>query len=195
MLETILIFAAGFLTAAVLALMILPGINARAARLARRRLEAQFPVSTDELTAQMDYIRAEGAVALRKAERLLEKEREARARHRTEAGAIEATLRRQTLADAATLETLRQDNETLRREEERLTAELDAVTEDRDARRIAIVDLETRLAILAANPVTQENALLRQRIATVADQIMALTKTEEAGPEAEAAAEKDALPA
>src|SRR5215204_6674823 len=64
-----MIFALGFLTAALFALVILPALNARAERLARRRVEAQFPLSITELTAEKDHLRAEFAVLQRRLER------------------------------------------------------------------------------------------------------------------------------
>lgn len=186
MLETALIFAAGFLAAAVLALMILPGVNARASRLARRRLAAQFPISIEELTAQMDYVRAEGAVEIRKLERQLDKEHEAHARARAALGAVEASERRATLDMTARIEQLT-------REKAALAAELDAVSQDRDEKRIAIASLETRLAsadaglaamqrregapaqdAAGADDVARENAQLRERIEAVSADIVAL---------------------
>src|SRR5215207_11355569 len=67
-----MIFALGFLTAALFALVILPALNARAERLARRRVEAQFPLSISELTAEKDHLRAEFAVLQRRLERKAE---------------------------------------------------------------------------------------------------------------------------
>src|SRR4051794_41671781 len=70
--ESIMIFALGFLAAALLALLIIPAINARAERLARRRVEALFPMSITELTAEKDHLRAEFAVLQRRLERKTE---------------------------------------------------------------------------------------------------------------------------
>jgi chromosome segregation ATPase len=70
--ESIMIFALGFLAAALIALLIIPAINARAERLARRRAEALFPLSISELTAQKDHLRAEFAVMQRRIERRAE---------------------------------------------------------------------------------------------------------------------------
>ena len=67
-----MIFALGFLTAALIALVVFPAINARAERLARRRIEAQFPLSITELTAEKDHLRAEFAVLQRRLERKAE---------------------------------------------------------------------------------------------------------------------------
>src|SRR5918993_5305782 len=67
-----MIFALGFLAATLPALVILPAVNARAERLARRRVEAQFPLSISELTAEKDHLRAEFAVVQRRLERKAE---------------------------------------------------------------------------------------------------------------------------
>jgi chromosome segregation ATPase len=70
--ETVMIFALGFLAATLIALLIIPAINARAERLARRRAEALFPLSISELTAEKDHLRAEFAVLQRRIERKAE---------------------------------------------------------------------------------------------------------------------------
>lgn len=67
-----MIFALGFLAATLLALLVIPAINARAERLARRRAEALFPLSISELTAEKDHLRAELAVEQRRIERRAE---------------------------------------------------------------------------------------------------------------------------
>ena len=67
-----MIFALGFLAATLIALLIIPAINARAERLARRRAEALFPMSVSELTAEKDHLRAEFAVLQRRIERKAE---------------------------------------------------------------------------------------------------------------------------
>src|ERR671913_356383 len=58
-----MIAAIGFLAASLIA---------RAERLARRRVEAQFPLSITELTAEKDHLRAEFAVTQRRIERKAE---------------------------------------------------------------------------------------------------------------------------
>lgn len=67
-----MIAALGFLVATLLALLIFPALNARAERLARRRVEAMFPLSIAELTAEKDHLRAEFAVLQRRLERKAE---------------------------------------------------------------------------------------------------------------------------
>ncbi|MFC6390067.1 hypothetical protein ACFQDP_12095 [Methylorubrum zatmanii] len=67
-----MIFGLGFLLASLCALTILPTVNARAARLARRRIEATLPVSITEVMAERDHLRAEFAVVQRRLERKVE---------------------------------------------------------------------------------------------------------------------------
>lgn len=195
MLETALIFAAGFLVASILALLILPSVNSRASRLARRRLATQFPISIQELTAQMDYIRAEGAVETRSAERQLENERNAHVLTRAELGKLEVQARQKAVADASEINLLKQENA-------RLEAELGALTQERDTKAATIATLEARLASTSANKIVlrprekpellnidqlgeikKENASLRERIEAVTADIIALTKEKSAETE------------
>lgn len=73
-----MIFALGFLTASLCALMVLPAVNARAIRLAKRRLEGLFPLSASEMAAEKDFLRARFAVAQRRLERKVEAARASR---------------------------------------------------------------------------------------------------------------------
>jgi hypothetical protein len=76
--ETVMVFALGFLVAILCALLALPAVNARAARLARRRTEAQLPLSVGEIAAEKDFLRAEFAVRQRRMERAVEDARSKR---------------------------------------------------------------------------------------------------------------------
>lgn len=73
-----MIFALGFLVASLCALLLLPAVSARAARLARRRVEAMFPLSIAEIVAEKDSLRADFAVAQRRLERKVEEARSKR---------------------------------------------------------------------------------------------------------------------
>src|SRR5215207_282841 len=70
--EALMFSGLGFLVAALIALLIIPAVNARAERLARRRVEALFPLSITELTAEKDHLRAEFEVLQRRLERKAE---------------------------------------------------------------------------------------------------------------------------
>lgn len=68
MIETVLIFLAGVLTAGLLALLLMPAVNARAVRLYRRRLDHELPRSMAEMIAAKDAIRAEMAARMARVE-------------------------------------------------------------------------------------------------------------------------------
>lgn len=67
-----MIFALGFLAASLCGLLLLPALNARAARLERRRAEARLPLSPAEIAAERDFLRAQFAVQQRRLERRVE---------------------------------------------------------------------------------------------------------------------------
>jgi hypothetical protein len=70
--ESLMIFALGFLAASLFGLLLLPALNARAARLARRRAEALVPLAPEEIAAERDFLRARFAVEQRRMERRVE---------------------------------------------------------------------------------------------------------------------------
>lgn len=80
MIETVLIFLAGMLTAGLGALLLMPAINSRAVRLYRRRLDQQLPRSVAEMAAAKDAIRAEMAARMARIEIELDTARQAVAR-------------------------------------------------------------------------------------------------------------------
>ncbi len=63
MIQTALYFALGFLAAVLLALLVVPPIWRRATYLTRRRVEAEIPLTLNEIQAQRDGSRAEHALA------------------------------------------------------------------------------------------------------------------------------------
>ena len=67
-----MIFVLGFLAASLCGLLLLPALNARAARLERRRAEARLPLSPAEIVAERDFLRAQFAVQQRRLERRVE---------------------------------------------------------------------------------------------------------------------------
>lgn len=66
--ETAMVFALGFLTAALLSLALLSAVWRRAVRLTTRRVRSTVPLSMAEIKAEKDQIRAEYAMAVRRAE-------------------------------------------------------------------------------------------------------------------------------
>lgn len=74
--ETIMVFALGFLVAALLSLALMGAVWRRAVRLTTRRVESATPLSMAEIKADKDQVRAEYALAVRRAEIEAEKLRE-----------------------------------------------------------------------------------------------------------------------
>jgi chromosome segregation ATPase len=82
LIQSVLIFTLGFLAAALLALMVAPAIWRRAVYLTRKRIEAALPLTTNELNAEKDKLRAEHALAVRRVEMQVHALREAGARQK-----------------------------------------------------------------------------------------------------------------
>ena len=68
MIQAAMYFALGLLTAGLLALLVMPAIWRRAARLTRARVEAAMPMTLAEIEADKDQLRANFAVANRRLE-------------------------------------------------------------------------------------------------------------------------------
>ncbi|MGV3633381.1 MAG: hypothetical protein ACO1NY_03465 [Pseudorhodoplanes sp.] len=68
MIESILFFSLGFLSAGFLALMVAPAVWRRAVVLTRKRIEASVPLSLNEIQADKDRMRAEFAMSTRRLE-------------------------------------------------------------------------------------------------------------------------------
>jgi len=66
--QSILFFVLGFLTAGFMVLLIAPSVWRRAVSVTRQRVEAKLPMTLDEIRADKDSLRAEHAMALRKVE-------------------------------------------------------------------------------------------------------------------------------
>lgn len=86
MIEQILIFALGFLTAGLAALLFLPAFWRRAMRLSRHKLEMSMPLSMVEIIAERDQLRAEFAAGYRRLEQKLESLNALRAQEKTSLG-------------------------------------------------------------------------------------------------------------
>jgi chromosome segregation ATPase len=66
--QSTLFFILGFLSATFLALMVAPAVWRRAVALTRKRIEASTPLTLNEMQAEADRARAEGAMAIRRLE-------------------------------------------------------------------------------------------------------------------------------
>ena len=76
MIESIMYFCIGFLSAVLIAISVIPLIHARAVRLTKRRLENTLPQSMAEITADKDLQRAEFAVSTLRLETRIERLKE-----------------------------------------------------------------------------------------------------------------------
>jgi len=148
-------FVLGVLTAGLLALLVMPAIWRRTARLTRQRIESSAPMTMAEIQADRDQLRAEFAISARKLEMTID-----RLRDKTTEQVIEINEKR---AEIVRLTNERNDNaKTIAGLEERaarLVADLAAADErltnaserirQREAtiveRDTEIVDLQTRL--------------------------------------------------
>lgn len=126
-----MIFALGFLAASLCALLLLPAVNARAARLSERRIASRLPLSLAEVAAEKDYLRAQFAVTQRRLERKVE----AVTAHRH---ADLATIGSRTLEAATLARTVEDRDVTLSEREAAITATretLNAVERDLEKAR------------------------------------------------------------
>ena len=94
MIEAVMYFGIGFLSAALIAISIAPLVHARAVRLTRRRLENAMPQSMAEIIADKDLQRAEFAVSTRRLETTMENLREHNATQRAEIGRKDDVINR-----------------------------------------------------------------------------------------------------
>lgn len=74
--QSILFFVLGFLSATFLALMIAPAVWRRAVALTRRRIEATVPMTLNEIQAEKDRMRAEYAMTIRRLEMNVQAQKE-----------------------------------------------------------------------------------------------------------------------
>ena len=88
MIATALTFVSGFLTAALIALVVAPLFWSRSRRLALREYRAAIPASAREIRASLDHVRAEAALAARRREIKAEAQSEKAALARAEAGRL-----------------------------------------------------------------------------------------------------------
>ena len=148
MIASILLFVLGFLTAAALALLIVPAISRRAARLTKRRIEASLPLTSNEIRAEKDRLRAGFAMTTRRLEMEVEALRLKAAEQLVEIGRQQEkalSLARQMSERDGAIAALDKKGETLETELKARADELDQLSNRlADAER----QLETRIAEL-----------------------------------------------
>lgn len=145
-----MLVALGFLCASLIALSIVPALNRRADRLARKRAEAAFPLSLAEIAADRDHLRAELALRARTVEQDAERAFAAKAaamqelgRRDMRIGELEGVVRERDGRIAGLETDLESTREDLARTRAALEAESAMLAETRKT-------LEQRLADLAS---------------------------------------------
>ncbi|MCB1475138.1 MAG: hypothetical protein H6883_15020 [Rhodobiaceae bacterium] len=94
MIQSIMLFALGFLVAGLLSVLIAPSMWRRAERLTRRRIENTTPIKMADIQADKDQMRAEFAMSARKLELSLEDLKQKAAQRLVEIGRKDAVLDR-----------------------------------------------------------------------------------------------------
>ena len=143
MIQNLLIFLSGFLSAALLALLFLPAVWNRAVGLTRRGIEAAMPTTLEEITAKGDQLRARHAMELRRVE--IERDEAARKAATLQ---VEASRSRQNLAKAAM-------------EQDALKERAARLEKDMPAREAAVVELQARLKGALSDLAAQKEELGR----------------------------------
>ena len=141
MIEAGLYIAAGFLGAVLIAMIVAPTIWRRAVYLTRRRIEEAVPLTVSELQADKDRLRARHAVAEKKLELALRRQRGIATGHAAQVSDLTETLklRDQTIAAReATMSELRASLDQLGGDLARAQSELSATQLDLDTANVSL---------------------------------------------------------
>jgi chromosome segregation ATPase len=139
LIEQVMFFVLGLLTAGLVALMVTPAIWRRAARLTRQRIERSVPMTLAEIQADKDQLRAEFAMSTRRLELTVERLKEKAAEQLLEINEQRETITRLSSEHGGKVEAVRaldqreaELRERLREREEALAiAEADIKAADR----------------------------------------------------------------
>jgi chromosome segregation ATPase len=112
--QSIMLVALGFLSAALLALTIAPAFWSRAVRLTTQRIKERLPVTEAEVRADKDRLRAEFAMTVHRLEAKIEQADEKRARHLIDLNRRDASISRLE-SDVTTLRSTVEEHENARR--------------------------------------------------------------------------------
>lgn len=177
MVESALYFVAGMAVAGLIALMLVPLLNARAERLYRRRIEASLPRSQSEFVAAKDAVRAEMAAHAARTEFECQRLRDELVGARL-AEADAETIRRTAAAERATIAEavgeLERRLEETRENNRKLTEKLaQAEVEHRDLER-QLANRE-REASAHSTEVESQASEMRQALTDAEERIASLT--------------------
>lgn len=149
MIEAIMYSAIGFLTATLLALLMLPAVWRRAVRLTRKRIEGAIPVSIAEVQADKDEQRALFAVGIRRLEMEVERQQ---ARTAAQYGEVvrqaEALRTRQESIErlSTELDALQTEHASVATHRDHLRGELETTTRHLEEARAALLQARGELA-------------------------------------------------
>ncbi|WP_153771949.1 hypothetical protein [Labrenzia sp. CE80] len=151
MIEAAMYIALGFFLATLLAAAIFPAIYKRAVRLTQEAMKAVNPASFIEVRAAQDVERAKYALALRKAERLAENERQNSAKHRLEAGRLTADMVKMQTSHAQELSALKAELEDAQKKAGGRKARSSALATELEKTRARLAETEQALAAARAD--------------------------------------------
>jgi len=191
MVDTAIIFALGFLAAALLSLLFVPLIHRRAERLTAERIEESIPIDVAEMHAKKDHLRAEFALSTRRLEGKIEELTEKLASRRADLGKKDAVINRQKVdldAKAATIATLNnrgsqfhpagEDESSL---EDRFRQEFEKTLAEKESTITKLnADLEQRMRTINTQRV--EIATMEIRINALMDRVAELAKVQSQEP-------------
>ena len=195
MIEQLMIFALGVLSAGLISIAILPAFWRRAERLVRKQLERQLPLSPREIAAERDQLRAAFAVEQRRLEQRIESVEMVRAADRREIGEKlielrqahdDITSRDETIAarnaelneKTTTIATLRAELAASRSSHEDTVLLLRQETEAHAALKAAHGDLNA-LADARSREIGELKAALAAGQANLSERVAALADTEQ----------------
>lgn len=151
MIEYILLFSLGFLSAVLLAVLLAPAVRRRIVRFTENRIRATVPLSAQELRAQTDMVRASYAAENAKLGVAVQREREKGLAHELTADRLRSELKA-SVAEVATLgqqiEALRQDLLAKNVEIDERDAELERARAEIKVRDDLLAEAERRAAEL-----------------------------------------------
>lgn len=171
MIEQIMYFMLGLLTAALVTIALLPALWRRAVRLTRQELEATLPLSPEEIAAEKDQIRAGHAVELRRIETGREAAEAAVQAVRAESGQRLIDIHARDATIATHLETIAARDQTVSQLEERIAGlEDDVATLERERDNLITNHTALRLTNQALDQQAGTNRqLAEQRQARIAE--------------------------
>jgi uncharacterized coiled-coil protein SlyX len=142
MVESIMLFACGFLAASLLAMMLLSAVHHRAVRLTRLHVQDTVPTSLIEIQAGSDHLRADFAISICRLEKSVEQLRIKAGGQLSEIGRQRQTINRLT----AELERRTSVVDKLVHKVESLTGKIAEVERERDRIAMEVISLECALS-------------------------------------------------